>query len=95
MNWEMFAIWFAAAYVVGGLIQALKKDWLPKAPSWVWKITTPIVAAGIALLRYWSDGAWLIAFNAVAIYVTTFLFFDVILKRVTTKVEKDGEGEGA
>lgn len=89
MNWEMYALWFAAAYVVGGLIQALKKDWLPKAPSWLWKIATPIIAAGIAVLRYYGDGLWLILFNAVAIYVTTFLYYDVILRRVTSKVEKD------
>lgn len=33
-----------------GLIQYLK-GWLPKAPSWVWRIVLPIVCTGIARLK--------------------------------------------
>jgi hypothetical protein len=98
MNWELFltvvAQWLVSAYVVGSLIQYVKTDWWPDAPSLVWKIAIIVVSVGVAFLWYYDKALPQVLFNALGILVTTFLFYQAILKRlqdVEDKKKQEGQ----
>lgn len=84
MEFLQWGIWLAGAFCVVGTIEWLK-GFLPKAPSWVWAFTLPLVSILVAWALAFSEGGqpW---FNALGIFAMAQLGYQLIVQTVKKRL---------
>lgn len=80
--------WALGAVIVVGLIQWFK-GMLPKAPTWVWIIASPL-AAVIGSAAYGTDK---IAWNALGILAVSQMGYELILQTVKSKLSPPSDAK--
>lgn len=78
MDFAALASWLAGGVALVGLLQWLK-GLVPGAPSWVWGIAAPILAAGWAVAPDWAR-------QAVGVLAVSQIGYETIIQAVKKKL---------
>lgn len=88
LDFSSFTTWMAGAVIVVGICQWLKKlaQNLPKkVPSWLWSLLLPVVSFGAAYSLKGTALCW----DALGIWAIAQMGYDLIVRAVQKKIDKD------